>query len=862
MRDALQRILAHAPFKRSPVLSRFLSHVVEHALTSDAPPLKEFTLGLEVFDRPDDFDPRIDTIVRVQARRLRDALATYYQNDGQHDAVRLDMPKGHYGIRARPAGDVDDAVRTSRSEAQPESKQVFTPAPLPAARTPLIGRGVELEQLIASLRDEDTRLVTISGVGGSGKTRLALTLADTVQNAFPAGVLFLDLSAVTERAVLVNMLADVFNARHVHETTLLQGIADSVRSKLSQPLLLVMDNMEGVLDAADVLGELLDASPLLTILATSRLALRLYGEHEFPLPPLAVPDQSQRSDAAGLAAVPAVQLFLMRAAAANPHADFEGHMATLAELCVRLDGLPLAIELVAAQAIALTPEQMLQRFTGHLDLPENPARDAPSRQRTLRRTIDWSHELLDDAGRRALRRLSVFAGGFTLEAAEAVADADADMGDELVPAFNTLVAMGLVYFRSDTDEPRYAMLETLRAYGLERLAASTESDSVRKAHAAYCLVLAEEGIGTLNAGQRERWLARCDLEQDNFRLALEYVLRHGPPLWALRLGQALFAFWERREKLAEGRRLLCQIGDTVPPETDRSLWAKVTIYAAVLIAFQGDDPAANERFEKARHLYRQLGDRKGEASALLALGVNARLRGADAQALPWLEQCLALCRELGEPDQIAGALSNVAECQLRLGRTGIVRELLQESHELFKAAGDDSSAAWSLNHLGDAERVTGNFDRAARHYAQAEVEFERLGDAWGLARTKVDFGRLALDRARPEAAPPLLLDALRAFELLDHQRGLAQVADTLAAWARESDQLELGLRLVAAAESWRAAVGFTGRRADLKFARELRSHARGSLDNETMRRLHEAGRVMSVADVTAAVREVIDNSGD
>lgn len=309
IREALKRIVAHAPFDRSPVLSRFLTHVVERSVASDARPLKEYAIGLEVFDRADDFDPRIDTIVRVQARRLRDALASYYQDDGRHDPLRLDMPKGQYGIRARFSDVVvDDEVAAETRT--PSAGKAFATAPLPAPRTPLIGREAELEHLLHSMRNAGTRMLSITGVGGSGKTRLALALADALRAAYPGGVLFLDLSSVTRRAVLLDMLADMFKVHRIEGRPLAQAVAERVRSKATHPILLVLDNMEGVLDGAEVLGELLDASSLLSILVTSRVALRLYGENEFPLFPLAVPGPEQYRDLESLAAVPAVQLHL------------------------------------------------------------------------------------------------------------------------------------------------------------------------------------------------------------------------------------------------------------------------------------------------------------------------------------------------------------------------------------------------------------------------------------------------------------------------------------------------------------------------------------------------------------------------
>jgi predicted ATPase len=860
VREQLERMLARAPFNRSPVLSRFLTHVVEHALGGDGPPLKEYTLGLEVFDRSDDFDPRVDTIVRVQARRLRGAMDSYYEGAGKHDTVRLEMPKGQYGIRASQLTPAQNGFG-HRAETSAPGGGTFATAPIPVARTPLIGRDRELRQLAAMLGEERTRLLTVTGVGGSGKTRLALAAAEAIGHAFPGGVLFLDLSSVRECSVLIELLAEAFRVRRTDGRPLLQVMAERLRENENRPVLLVLDNMEGVLDGADVLGELLDASGLLTILVTSRIALHLYGECEFPLAPLAVPDAGQRIDAARLAEVPSVKLFLARSAAANPRMDFSKDMDALAELCVRLDGLPLAIELVAAQAGALSPRQMLERFTGHLDLPENPARDAPSRQRTLRRVIDSSFDLLDDATRIALRRLSVFAGGFTLEAAEAVADAGEDLGARLLPALNTLVSMGMLNFQPMQDEPRYAMLETLRAYGRERLNASGEAESVRKAHAAYFLVLAEETLESLTAAQREAWLARCDSEQDNFRQALDYLPRAGPPLWALRLGHALFSYWEPREHLVEGARLMKGIVDRVPADVDPALWAKVSTYAGALAAFGGEQAVAYARYQDVLALYRRLGDRKGEAMMLNGLGVISRFDDNALQARDWYGRALEVCREIDDRGQIAATLSNLAECELKLGDIDSARRLLVEAHELFVSEQERLPAAWCLNHLGDVAHDSGDLDTAADYYSRAEIEFVRLDDAWGLARSRADRGSLALARGDHRQAGALLLDALRAFDKVSHRRGMAKVADSLAALAHAFDHDELAVKLLATAEGWRSAVGFVARMDDLEFTRPLREDVGFGLDEAGLEALREAGRHMSADDVAAAITGLIE-AGD
>ena len=863
VRAELERILANAPFVRSPVLSRFLAHVVEHALACDGRPLKEYAIGLEVFDRPDDFDPRIDTIVRVQARRLRAALARYYGKAGRADPWRLDMPKGQYGIRIRHRDELPEHGLSSGGDGeQATTLGAFAAAPVPVPRTPLIGREVDLAMLTEKLHQEQPRLLTITGVGGVGKTRLALAVADAVRDGFAGGVLFVDLSAVTRHAALVDLLADVFKVRATGAQSTVSALAERMHSQITEPVLLILDNMEGVLDGADFLGELLDSSDLLKILVTSRVALRLYGEYHYPLAPLPVPDAECAQDPDALSAVPSVQLFLARAGAASRAASARGDLPSVARLCTRLDGLPLAIELVAAQAAVLNPAQMLQRFSGHLDLPENPARDTGSRQRTLRRVIDWSYEQLGDAARIALRRLAIFAGGFTLQAAGAVADAGGDLGESLFPAVNSLVAMGLVYFSREADEGRYAMLEALRNYGIERLNASGEADDLHKAHAAWCLVLAEEGVDRLDRDQRAAWLARCEQEQDNFRQALDYLLRRGPPLWALRMGQALFGYWERKERLIEGRTLLHGIVERVSSDVHPALWAKVASYAALLKMFQGNPAMARQEFENLLPLYRRIGNHEGEAATLTALAMCFHFLRDEPAARQTMAQALAVCRRLGEPIQLAGALRNLAESERVLGNLQASRKLLDEAHSLLADAGDPLALAWCVNHRGDIARSERKFDEAAECYQQAEAEFRRLADKWGMARSLSDRGRLALDRGQCALAGPLLLDALRAFAVLDHQRSMATVANALAVWAVESGEAALAMRLLGAAEKWRSVVGFASRPKDIRLARDLRQRVGDRLKDATIAELHQAGCDMSVQDVLDELAERIEERPD
>ena len=806
----LQRVLDSAVFVNAPILSRFLRYVVEHSLADAGCGLKEYVLGVDVFGRGADFDPRIDTIVRTHARRLRAKLGEYYRGDGRADPILIEVPKGHYvPLVARRETLVVAADPPEPPKASPPAgMRVHLPAP----RAALVGRAGELRDLAGLLDSDHVRLLTVTGAGGSGKSRLALQSAWDGSAAFPGGVVFVPLAAATDGEGMVAAIASALGVAQGGGRALEATIAEHLGREVREPLLLLLDNCERIAAAGALVGDWLDACAPLKVLATSRVALRIYGEHEYPLPPLPVPDCDPLPPLAELASNPSVALFLQRAAASSRHVGLtEDNARAVAELCRRLDGLPLSIELVAAQAGNLTPAAMLARFSGHLDLPPHIARDVPERQRTLRRTLDWSYELLEGAERLLFRRLAVFVGGFTAEAAEAVGNTAGDLEGGVDNALQELVAKNFLVPVRSGEEPRYTMLDAIREYGCERLAASSEETGVGRAHAAYCLVLAEEGNANLTQLEREQWLERCDLEHHNFLAAIAGLLQRAEDGWAARMGVALFAYWERREHIVEADRQLKAILGRCGPDLDHSLRAKLTNCAGAIAGIREQAEESWRLAEQALELGREAGDLRGIAASLNSLGVHRQFAGDLAGARRCYEEAVATCRLIGEDREIAGALSNLAKSDLLLGEYAAARSHLEEALSLFRQEGDPVLVGWCLNHLGDVAVATGDHDAAARLYGESEALFRAAGDCWGVARSRTDRGLLAMVRGDQAVAAHCFIEALQLFQQLRHRRGIALLLEGCAQLAALQGRASEALVMAGAARQLRERIAIPGR---------------------------------------------------
>jgi non-specific serine/threonine protein kinase len=670
-------------------------------------------------------------------------------------------------------------------------------ADLPAEPTPLIGRDDLLDGLARLLHPGGARLVTLTGAAGVGKTRLAIRAARDARPAFPDGVDLVLLASVTDPARVLSAVAAALGLPDGDEP----DVAARLRAHLQRRRgLLVLDNFEQVVSAAVQIGELVSACPLLSVLVTSRAALRLRSEREVPVPPLALPGPGDRGDPEALARAPAAALLVDRAQAVDPAFRLtDGNAADVADICRRLDGLPLAIELAAARLRVLSPATVRSLLGRPLDLLTEGPSDLPGRHRTLRAAIRWSHDLLDDRERRLLRWLAAFPGGSTPDAAMAVG-AVAGVADPL-DVLGSLVDKSLLRRVETTDgESRVAMLETVREYALERLAASGESEPCRAAQAAWCLGFAEGAAAGLRTAQAQAWLERLEAEHENLRAALRWGLDVGDAEAALRLAAALWRFWYTRGHLTEGRRWL-EAALEAGPASDAAR-AGAMAAAGVLAHYQGDLDRARSLAGHALLIARAQGDRATEAAALLGLALVARTLGDYSAAVVQCDEALAAQRAIGDDWALAHVLTHRAFAAWMAGDDDC-RAPLEEALAKLRRLGDRHGVAYVLDCLSFVA-VTDGRVREARALADEGLGIARaLGDRRGVSRFLTSLGDLALAARDPVGARDHYVEALEIVEELGDQWFASLCLLRLAEGALLAGDPDQAVRLLSASTSLR-----------------------------------------------------------
>ena len=711
------------------------------------------------------------------------------------------------------------------------------PNNLPTQLTSFVGRDEELTTACGLLAAN--RLVTLTGPGGTGKTRLSLQVAAQAVDDFPDGVFFVALETVRDPGLVASRIAGEIG---IAETGGRSGRDVLVEWLTGKRVLLVLDNFEQVIDAGPLVADILRTIPDLKVIATSRAPLHISGEQEFPVPGLPVPpDPGQLSgyerarqgrggvlDPATLSTYEAVRLFIARAVAVRPgFAVTNENAPAVAAICARLHGMPLAIELAAARVKLLSPDAILARLEHQLSLLAAGARDLPARQQTLRGAIAWSYDILDEPMRRLLDRLSVFAGSIDLDAAETIAGPSDELGIDVLDGVAALADQSLLK-SLDVDPPRFRMLDTIREFAIEMLETRSDAVAVRERHTSWYLALVEDAAPRLAGADQRLLLERLETEHDNIRAALDRSAAAGDAASTIGIAFAMWRFWQKRGHLSEARRRLEAYAAEPWSRTDPVLRARLMEALGGVLWWQADIVAMSLAYREAVDLWRSIGDKAEIANALYNFSFSfavrpnpredPRLADPDGIGLAALEQALELYRELGDrrgQANVLWGLGNREYFHLESGDSGEPR--FHEALELFRAEGDVTMEAWSLHMLGSA----------------------------------------LLHQERPEEARPLLRHALRHFHEASDAAGISLVLDDLHSQAVSDGDLPRAARLHGAARQLAATTGTAlAGFVDTQFEYRFRAHISGRLPDEELARYEAEGAALSLDEAVAYALDV------
>jgi predicted ATPase/class 3 adenylate cyclase/Tfp pilus assembly protein PilF len=727
---------------------------------------------------------------------------------------------------------------------------------LPVQSTSFVGREKELGELKKLI--ENTRLVTLTGAGGSGKTRLALQVAAEMSAHFHNGVFFVPLAPITDSRLVASTIAQALGITETPGRSILDNLKDYLQSK---SLLLLLDNFEQVIEAAALIADLLAECKDLKMLVTSREGLRISGEREYPVPPLALPDLSRLPSPESLSKFAAVELFVQRAQMVKPEFNLTHETApAVAEICSQLDGLPLAIELAAARIKLMSPDLIRSRLKRRMEFLTGGARDLPARQQTLRSAIAWSYDLLNENEQALFQHLSVFVGGCTVEAVVAVAGDHADRGS-LLDHLGSLLGKSLLQETEGTGgETRFVMLETLREFGLEQLEASGAQGTVRDRHANFFLALAEQAETSLERGEQVQWMERMEQEHDNLRAALEWSkVSDGKGELCLRLAGALGTFWEVHGHFTEGRERLSAIASMEIAQGHTTARARLLARAAELAYRQSDYTATNTLAKESLEIYRQIGDQQGIASTLIKLGNAATERGSYAPASRFLEEALAIWRELEDTHGTARALISLGWVALRSGDHNLANTRLKEALALSQELGDARSMGFELSGLGEVALRQRDYARA-RQLMEESLELRRqLGNKWGVGVSLGMLGWVAMRERDWDRAITRLGESLEIRQEIGDKGGSAWCLERLAGVAMIQRQVEKAVRLFGAAAALRSSIGSVIDPADEANYKKNISSLRAKLGRGRFKAVWDEGRAMSLEQ---AVAYALENHND
>ncbi len=752
---------------------------------------------------------------------------------GEHRLKDLRRPRRLYQLDI--AGLPSDFPPLKSLEASPNN--------LPVQLTSFIGRAREIAEAKELL--SKVRLLTLTGAGGSGKTRLALQVAAEMIDHFPDGVFFVALAPIIDPGLVASTIAQSLAISETPGRSIINSLKDFLQGK---SLLLVLDNFEQVIAAAPLVAELLAACSELKILATSREALRIRGERECLVPPLELPNLDQLPALETISQYASVGLFIQRAQAVKPDFKITDETApAVAEICHRLDGLPLAIELAAARIKLLPPRAMLARLEHRLEFLTGGKRDSPARQQTLRNAIAWSYDLLNETEQELFQRLAVFVGGFTVDAAEAAVGEHPDRVSILEPLGSLLDKNLLREAEGVNNEPRFTMLEMLREYGLEQLEKSGEEGTIRRRHADFFLALAEQAEAQLESAEQVQWMHRMELEHDNLRAALEWSkAAAGADEIYLRLAGTLGFFWEVRGYYSEGRERLSAVLLTEAAQGRTAARARLLARAAELAYRQSDYPATISLAGESLAICRELGDGQGTASVLIKLGNVATEGGDYPTASKYLEEALSIWRELDDKHGTARALISLGWAALRPGDYLLAQTRLEEALALSRELGDTRSMGFELSGLGEVALRQGDYKRAARLVEESLQLRRQLGNKWGIGVSLGTLGWVAMRMGDRKRAIARLGESLSVRREIGDKGGCAWCLERMAEIALARANGEKAVRLFGAAAALRASIGSVIDPVDQpQYERRLAS-MRAGLGEEQFNAAWDEGRALTL----------------
>lgn len=696
---------------------------------------------------------------------------------------------------------------------------------LPTAPAAIIGRQREVADLTHLLTDGGARLLTLTGPGGTGKTRLCLEAGRSLRQRFPHGVYFVDLAPITDPALVASTIAHTMGIREGGGRPAFDNLRDYLADKRA---LLLLDNLEQVISAAPVVAGLLAATRHVAVLATSRIPLQLRGEREYPVDTLRVPPRASLPVEA-LGDYEAVRFFVRQAQAARPAFELTAdNAAAVADICRRLDGLPLAIEIAAARVRMLPPAAILKRLDQSLKLLVGGAADLPTRQQTVRNAIDWSYTLLSADEQTLLARLGVFVGGFTLESAAAVVNPDGNL--DIFAGVEALLRNSLLrQVESADDEPRFDMLLTIRDYALEQLEARGELAARRTDHAAHFAGRAAQDYSALYSAQALPTIMRVEADHDNFRAAMSWSLAEGGNLFGAGwIGVFLIWFWYRRGYFQEGRQWAERIMRATEP-IGGIPYGMALNAAGMMALWTGDVDLAMQRNAAALAVAETTGFALGISMGHFAYGITLINRGRDQEAYGHLTMAAELFDESNSQWEKVNTLVHLANAALGLGDAATAESILRTTLPLAERVGDPWQVAFCLNNFGEVARVQGDYERARQAYERSEALF-RQADAQGdLARLSHTRGYIALHDGDPARAAALFRDSLEAFQRLGNKRGMAECLGGLAAVAAARGDAAWAAPLLAAADAQITTSGAAWWPADRVEVERTRRHLREAL---------------------------------